>query len=122
AVVSGFAVFGGAFCGADVWFRDSRVAGLILFVARSGMIDVGEAIESQFAIALETFGRRAAVDLFVGFVAGVRAHGINQAAATGDLLERGVNESGKHPVREGLVKIANVPELFFDVTLLDLFR
>src|SRR5437868_11972168 len=63
------------------------MAGLIFFVARAGVIDVGEAVEGEFAIAFEPLRRRAAVDFPVGLVARVRAHGIDQAAAAGDLLK-----------------------------------
>ena len=99
-ILARIAVFDRAFRGADVGVGDAQMAGLIFFMTRAGMIDVGEAIESEFAVTFEAFGRGAAVDFFIGFVAGVRAHGINQAAAAGDLLERGVKESAKHAVLE----------------------
>src|SRR5205807_214058 len=98
------------------------MAGLIFFVARARVVDVGKAIEGELAVAFEPFRRRAAVDFFVGFVARVRAHWIDQAAATGDLLNCGVKKTAKHTVLKRLVKIADLPKLFFDVALVDSFR
>ena len=50
-VLARIAVFLDAFCGADVQIRDMQMAGLIFFVARAGVVDVGEAVEGEFAIA-----------------------------------------------------------------------
>src|SRR2546421_351977 len=98
------------------------MAGLIFFVARARVVDVGKAIEGQLAIAFEAFGRGAAVDLLVSFVARVRAHGVDQTAATGDLLKRRVNKPAKHAVLKRLVKIADLPKFFLDVALFDPLR
>ncbi len=56
-ILARVAVLDGAFCGADVEIVDVEMAGLIFFVARAGVIDVGEAIESEFAVALEARAR-----------------------------------------------------------------
>src|SRR5215467_6239359 len=96
------------------------MAGLVLLVARAGMIDVGEAIESEFAVALEAFGRVAAVYFFVGFVTLMHPHGIDQATPARDLLKRCMKKSAKHAVLKRLVEIADLPKLFFDVALFDL--
>ena len=95
------------------------MAGLIFFVARAGVVDVGEAIEGEFAVAFEAFGGGAAVDFFVVFVAGVDVHWIDQAAAAGDLLKSAEEEPAVEAVFEGLMKIANGAELFFYVALID---
>src|SRR5271169_1087774 len=50
------------------------------------------------------------------------AHRINEAAAAGDLLDGSVKESGEEAVLKGLVEVADLPEFFFDVALLDFFR
>src|SRR5437660_11875216 len=97
------------------------MAGLIFFVARARVVDVGKAIEGELAVAFEPFRRRAAVDLLVSFVARVRAHGVDQTAATGDLLKRRVNKPAKHATLKRLMKIADLPKLFFDVALFDSF-
>src|SRR5215471_12203705 len=51
-ILAGVSVLDHAFRGADVGVGNAQVAGLILFVARAGVIDVGEAIERKFSIAL----------------------------------------------------------------------
>src|SRR5271169_6298820 len=76
------------------------MAGLVFFVARTGMVDVGEAVEGEFAVAFEAF----------------------RGGAAGDLLESGMEEAAEHAVLKGLMKIANLPEFFFDVALLDFLR
>ncbi len=52
------------------------MAGLVFFVARSGMIDVGEAVEGEFAVAFEARGlidqSAVAIQLFVFLVARLR--------------------------------------------------
>src|SRR5690348_16553072 len=98
------------------------MAGLIFFVARSGMINVREAVEGEFAVAFEAFSHGAAVDFSVGFIAGVCAHGIDQAAASGDLLKRGVKESAEHAMLKRLVKISDLPKFFLDVAFFDFLR
>ena len=63
---------------------DDEVAGLIFVVARAGMIDVGQPVEGELAIAFESRGlvdeRAVAMEIFVLRVAGLRAHRIDQAA------------------------------------------
>src|SRR5579859_3158806 len=97
------------------------MTGLVLFVARAGVVDVAKAVESELTIAFEAVGSGATVDFLVGFVAFVGGHGVDEAAAAGDLLESGVDEAAEHAVLEGLVEIADLPQFFFDVTLLDFF-
>src|SRR5258707_14595929 len=94
---------------------------LFFFVRRPGVIHVRQPVKRQLALANESFGRRPAVDFLVRLVPGVRAHGIDQPAPPGDLLERGVKESAEHSMMKGLMKIPDLPQFFLDVTLLDLF-
>src|SRR5258707_10397018 len=85
------------------------------------MIDVCQAIERKFSVSLEAFGRGAAENRLVGFVAGVRVHGGDNSGAARNLLQPGVEESIQQPVAERLVKVANFPEFFLDVAVIDLF-
>ena len=118
-ILARVAVLDHAFCGADVEVADNQVAGLIFFVARAGVIDVGQAIEGELAVAFEAFGRGVAVDFVIVLVASIDAHGIDQAAAAGDELQAGVEQTAEKTVLEGLMKIADGPEFFLDVALLD---
>src|SRR5260370_2538479 len=88
---------------------------------RPGMIDVCQAVERKFSVSLEAFGRGAAENGLIGFVAGVRVHGIDNSGAAGNLLQAGVEESIQQAVAEGLVEIANFPEFFLYVAVIDLF-
>src|SRR5579864_4332194 len=98
------------------------MAGLVFFVARAGVVDVGQAIEGKFAVAFEAFWGGAPVDFFVVLVPGFGVHGVDEAAAAGDLLEGGVDEAAEHAVLKRLMEIADLPEFFFDIALLDLLR
>src|SRR5882757_7363758 len=95
------------------------MARLIFFVARAGMIDVGEAVESEFAVSRETRLGELAVDFPVGFVADVCAQGIDEAASASNLLKCSVDEAGKLAVREALMEVADFPQFFFDVAIFD---
>ncbi len=75
------------------------MAGLIFFMARAGVIDVGEAIERELAVALEARRRGMAVVVIV-LVAGFGVHGIDEAAPTGDELQAGVEEAAVEAVFE----------------------
>src|ERR1700679_2432518 len=55
-ILAGVAVFADAAVATDVRLENYEVARLIFFVARSGMIDVGEAIEGEFAVAFVARG------------------------------------------------------------------
>src|SRR5260370_15177910 len=98
------------------------MAGLISLMPRRGVVYVRQPVKRQLAVALESFRSRTAIDFLVGFGPGVSAHGIDQATPAADLLEGGVNKSAEHPVLERLMKIPHLPQLFFDVALLDFFR
>src|SRR6202162_3511070 len=89
------------------------------------MIYVRQTVEGQFAVALEALWivlrsvRRRAVEFFVGFVAGMVAHGIDEAAATRNELQASLEQPRDQTMLEGLMEIADLPQLFFDVALLD---
>src|SRR5256884_6837025 len=85
---------------AEDGIRDVAVTG----VQTCALPIFGEPIESELAVTLEAFGRKPAVDFFVGFVAWMRPHGIAQAAAAGDLLKRGVKKPANHPVLKRLME------------------
>ena len=118
-ILAGIAVFFDALCCANVQVSDVEMAGLIFLVARAGVIDVGEAVEGEFAVAGKARDGGSAVDFFVGFVAGVRGHGIDEAASAGDLLEGRVEKAGELAVSEALMKITDLPQFFFDVAGFD---
>src|SRR6202008_1431850 len=84
-------------------------------------IHVSEPVEGEFSIAFEAFRRRVAVNFVIVLVARFAAHGIDQAAAAGDELQAGVEESAVESVFERLVKIADSPEFFLDIALFDFF-
>jgi len=52
----------------------------------------------------------------------VRVHRIDQATPARNELQSGVEQAAVQAVFEGLVKIANRPEFFLDVALLDFSR
>ena len=55
-ILAGIAVLANAAVAANIRIENDEMARLILFVARAGMIDVGEAIEGKLAIAFESRG------------------------------------------------------------------
>src|SRR6267143_5257737 len=95
---------------------------LVYLMPSSRVIHIRPPIKRQFAIALESIGSRLPVDFFVRLMPRARAHGIDQPAPAGDLLERGVKESAKHSMLERLMKIPHLPQFFLDVAMLDFFR
>ena len=99
-VLAGVAVLDGAFRGADVEIVDVKVARLIFFVARAGVVDVGEAIEGEFAVAFEARGSGMAVDVVIVLVAGFGVHRIDEAATPGDELQAGVEKAAVEAVLE----------------------
>ena len=55
-ILAGISVLAHAAVAANIRVEHEQVAGLIFFVARAGMIDVGEAIEGELAVAFEARG------------------------------------------------------------------
>src|SRR5262249_60498660 len=86
---------------------------------RAGVIDVREAIEGEFSITGKTRSGGSAVDFLVCFVAFMCSHGIDQAAATRDLLKCSIDEAFELPMGKALMEIADPPQFFFDVAILD---
>src|ERR1700683_828595 len=97
-ILAGVSVFADAAVAANIRLENDEVAGLIFVVARSGMIDVGEAVESELAVAAKASGLidqgAVAIQLFVFLVARFAVHGIDQAAAAGDELNSGFCQAG----------------------------
>ncbi len=52
-ILAGISVFTNASVTASIRIENYEVAGLIFFMTSAGMVDVGEAIEGQLAIALK---------------------------------------------------------------------
>ena len=86
---------------------------------RSGMVDVRQPIERQPPVTLEALWRRPAVNLIKGLVPRLGMHGIEQTAPTSDFLQSRKNKSFQQTVVEGLMEIANLPQFFLDVALVD---
>ena len=101
---------------------DDQVRGLIFFVLGARVIEVGELVEGEFAVALRcaeqmSFGaaiRRQFGQLAHVLVAGTRRIAVAQAAPAGNHLQPGVEHAGVESVLESLVHVANFPELFLD--------
>ena len=55
-ILAGIAEFAHAAVAANVRVEDDQVARLVFVVARAGMIDVGQAVERELAVALEARG------------------------------------------------------------------
>src|SRR6185312_13862455 len=99
------------------------MARLIFFVARSGMIDVGEAVERQHAVAFKSWKRGiGAIEFLVGLMTGLRSHRVHQASTAGDELNSRVKQSGIQAVMKSLMKIPHGPQFFFNPAFLDFLR
>jgi len=76
---------------ADIRFKDDQMARLILVMARTGMIDIGQSVKRQLPVALVSRGlvdeRPVAVEIFVILVARLGSHRIDQPASSGDELQ-----------------------------------
>ena len=55
-VLAGIGVLAHAAITANIRIEDDEMAGLIFFMARAGVIDVGEAIEGELTVAFEARG------------------------------------------------------------------
>src|SRR5262245_38279337 len=93
------------------------MARLIFFVARSGVIDIRQAVERELSVADKSRPSGSPIDFFIRFVAFVCAHGIDEAAAARDLLKCSVDEALELSVRKALVEVAHFPQFLFDVAL-----
>src|SRR5882762_8985914 len=126
-VGAGVAEFFGAARVADVGVLDDEVRWLVFLVLGAGVVEVGELVEGELAVA---FG--VAEQMLFGtavdwercqrpevFVAGVRGVTSVEAAAEGDLLEGSVDEARVKALLEALMKIADLPKFFPDPALID---
>src|SRR5712692_6410904 len=102
-ILTRIAILHDTFCGAYIQILHDKMTGLILFVARAGMIDVRQPVERKLSVALESFGRRPPVDFLVGFVPGVRANRIDEPACSGDELQSLERNAAEYGVMKGLV-------------------
>ena len=86
---------------------------LIFLVARAGVIDVGQAVERQLTVALESRGlidqRTVAIQLLVILVSGLDAHRIDQPAAASDELQSGIHQRLPRAAMQPLMKIPYRP-------------
>ncbi len=92
--------------------------GLIFLVLGAGVVEVGELVEGQLAVALgpagDLLGLIPAGSLGQGAharVAGVGAIALAEPAAAGDLLQRGVGHALHQAALESLVEIAHRVQL-----------
>ena len=107
---------------ADVGIVNDQVRRLVFFVLGAGVVEVGELVEGQLAIAFggaEQIGFIAAIrgqfaELLHVLVARSRGIAVAQAAAAGDLLQAGVDHAAPEAMLESLMKVADLPELVFD--------
>src|ERR1700751_322102 len=107
---------------ADVGVGDHQVRGLIFFVLGAGVVEVGELVESKLAVALrraKQMGFGAAVggkfcELFHVLVAEMRGVAVAKGAAAGELLQARVEHAREKSLFKSLMKVAHLPQFFFD--------
>jgi hypothetical protein len=110
-----------AACIANVSVLNEQVSRLVIFVLRPRMIEVGEFVESEFAVAFgwtDQVGLCTSIGVQIGemlqvFVAGVGRHAIAEASVE-EFLENGVEHPSDHAVLESLMEIAHRKELVLD--------
>src|SRR6516165_10462303 len=102
------------------------MARLIIVVTRAGVIDVRQAVKREPAIALELVpvyrGLRHPGAFLVVLVSFCSGHRIDETAASGELLNSGVQETAEHSVLEGLMEVADLPHFVANIALLDALR
>ena len=105
---------------ADVGVVDDQVRGLVFLVLGAGVIEVGELVEGQLAVAFggtEQMRFGAAVGGQVGelaswLVPGVSRDSVAQAASAGDLLQAGVEHAratSRARIPDGSCALSTVP-------------
>src|SRR5690349_10432655 len=103
------------------------MGGLILFVLRPGMIEVGELVKGLPAVSfcgsdevrLRAPTRRKFAQSLHPREAWRRRVTIAQASSAGKLLDAGVNHTAPEPVLETLMEVPNLPQLLLDPTVFD---
>src|SRR5580692_1768031 len=95
---------------------------LIFFMLGARVIQVGELVEGELAVALggakqvrfiASVGGQLGKLLHVLIACGAGV-AVVQAAASGELLYTGVEQAGEESMFESLMKVANLPKLIFD--------
>src|SRR5262249_47008737 len=106
---------------------NDQVRRLILFVLGAGMIEIGQLVEDEFAVAF----RRTEQVSFVTTVAWnlgellhvlmprMRGIAVPKSAATGELLQASMDHPDEESLFESLMEVANLPQLFFNPTRVD---
>lgn len=112
----------------DVGVMNDQVRRLIFFMLGAGVIEVGELVEGELAIAFRRAKQmrfRAAVgsqvrQFFKSFGPGTVGGTATQATSTGELLNPGVQHSPPEAMLESLVEVSNFPEFLFNPARVDL--
>src|SRR6185437_415689 len=107
---------------ADIGLVNDQVRWLVLFVLGAGVIEVGELVESQLAVAFrgaEEMGVVAALGRQFGeflevLISRGRVIAVVQTAATAELLQASVDHAAPESVLEALMKVADLPEFALD--------
>src|SRR5258708_3111676 len=105
----------------DVGVLNQQMRRLIFFMLGAGMIEVGEFVEGELAVAFSgtkhvLFGASAGGEVgerLQVLVARTRWRAVAEAAVK-NFLESSVEHSGDHAILESLVKVAYWPELVFN--------
>src|SRR5690349_35914 len=98
---------------------------LVLFVLRARVIEVGQLVERELAIAFRvsdqisfrTAVSRQILQLLHSRIAGCRLIAISDAASSSNLLKTGVNHAAPESLFETLVEVAHFPKFLFDPTV-----
>src|SRR5580692_2443223 len=95
---------------------------LIFFMLGARVIQVGELVEGELAVALDG-AKQVRFVASIGGQLGKLLHvlktrgpgvAVAQAASSGELLYTGVKQAREESVLESLMKVANLPKLIFD--------
>src|SRR5580704_13621233 len=107
---------------ADVSIVNDEMGWLVLFVLGAGVVEVGELVEGQLAVASDRTDEAGFVAAICGqlgeslqvLVSRGRGIAVAQTAAAGELLQAGVDHAAPESMLEALMKVADFPELVFD--------
>ena len=123
-ILAGAAEFFHASFIADVGIVDDQVCGLVFFMLGAGVIEVGELVEGELAIALRRTDQ-------VGFRAAIGGKSSQQASSSlwpgcegtrlrrpppKNCLKAGIKHARDQPLLESLMEVAHRPEFFLDPT------
>ena len=107
---------------ADVGVVDDKMRRLVFFMLGAGVVEIGELIEGELAVALgrakqmrfSASVRRQISQVAHVLVSGCRRITVAQASSAGHHLQSGVQHSCIHSVCEPLMQVAHFPQFFFD--------